>query len=45
MNQFEIKDTCIEVVINNVSPQGNNMNIKQNLKVEKYAEIAVLFVK
>ena len=36
--EFEIKDTCIEFVINNVSLQGN-VKIKLNLKV---AEIAVL---
>ena len=35
MNQFEIKDKRVEFVINNVSPQGNNMNIKLNLKVEE----------
>ena len=28
MNQFEIKYTCIEFVINNVSLQGNNVKIK-----------------
>ena len=32
VNQFEIKDTCIEFVINNVSPQGN-VKIKLNSKV------------
>ena len=35
MNQFEIKDKCIEFVINNVSPQGNSVKIKLNLKVEQ----------
>ena len=35
MRQFEIKDTCIEFVINNVLPQGNNVKIKLNLKVEE----------
>ena len=35
MNQFEIKDTCIEFVIDNVSLQGNNVKIKLNLKVEQ----------
>ena len=35
MNQFEIKDTCIEFVTNNISPQGNNVKIKLNLKVEE----------
>ena len=35
MNQFEIKDKRIEFVINNVSPQGNNMKIKLNLKMEE----------
>ena len=34
VNQFIIKDTCIESVINNVSPQGN-VKIKLNLKVEE----------
>ena len=32
--QFEIKDTCIEFVINNASAQGN-VKIKLNLKVEE----------
>ena len=35
VNQFEIKDTSIEFVINNVSLQGNNVKIKLNLKVEE----------
>ena len=35
VNQFEIKDTSIEFTINNVSPQGNNMKIKLNLKIEE----------
>ena len=35
MNQFETKDTRIEFVINNVSPQGNNVKIKLNYKVEE----------
>ena len=34
VNQFEIKDTCIEFVINNVSPQGN-LKIKFNFKMEE----------
>ena len=34
VDQFEIKDTCIEFVINNVSTQGSNVKIKLNLKVE-----------
>ena len=34
VNQFEIQDTCIEFVINNVSQLGN-VKIKLNLKVEK----------
>ena len=38
---FEIEDTCIEFVINNLSPQGNNVKIKLNFKVEKSKEIAV----
>ena len=36
VDQLEIKDTCIEFVINNVSVQGNNyVRIKLNMKVEK----------
>ena len=37
MNQFEIKDTSIEFVINNVSRQGNKikLKIKLHLEVEK----------
>ena len=31
-NQFEMKDTCFEFVIN-VSRQGNNVKIKLNLKI------------
>ena len=44
MNQFEIKDTSIEFVINDVSWQGNKikLKIKLNLKVEKITEIAVV---
>ena len=34
VNQFEIKDTCNEFVINNVSAQGN-VKIKLDLKVEE----------
>ena len=34
MNQFEIKDTCIGFVIDNVSPPGNNLQTKLSLKVE-----------
>ena len=47
MNQLEIKDTCVEFVINNISPQGNNVKIKLNLKVEKtYRDCrAIFFVK
>ena len=32
VNQFEMKDTCFEFVIN-VSQQGNNVKIKLNLKI------------
>ena len=32
VNQFEMKDTCFEFVIN-VSQQGNNVKIKYNLKI------------
>ena len=35
VNQLKIKDMCIEFVINNVSPQGNNVKIRLNLKVEE----------
>ena len=35
VNQFGIKDTYIEFVINNVSPQGNNVKGKLNLKMEE----------
>ena len=31
VNQFEMKDTCFQFVIN-VSRQGNNVKIKYNLK-------------
>ena len=34
VNQTEIKEKCIEFVINNVSAQGN-VKIKLNLKVEE----------
>ena len=37
-NQFEITDTCIEFVINNVSPQGN-VKIKLNFKVEEICRV------
>ena len=33
VNQFEMKDTCIELVINNVSLQGNNVKKKSNSKI------------
>ena len=33
--KFEIKDTCIEFLINNDSPQGNNVKIKLNLIVDR----------
>ena len=32
VNQFEIKDTCIEFAINNVSMQSDNVKIKLNLE-------------
>ena len=32
VNQFEMKGTCIEFVIN-ISWQGNNVNTKLNLKI------------
>ena len=35
VNQFEIKDMCTEFAINNASPQGKNLKIKLNLKVEE----------
>ena len=34
VNQFEIRGTCIELLSNNVSLQGNNVKIKLNLKME-----------
>ena len=40
VNQFEIKSTCIEFEINNVSPQGKCED-KIQFK-NKFAEIAVL---
>ena len=33
VNQFEVKDKCIEFVINNVSLQSNIVKIKLNLKI------------
>ena len=39
LNQFEMKDTCIEYVIN-VLWQGNNVKVKFK---NKFAVIAVLF--
>ena len=33
VNQVEMKDTCIEFVINNVSLQGDNVKIKVSLKI------------
>ena len=38
MGEFEIKDSCIEFVINNVSLQGNHVKIKLNLKMEKISK-------
>ena len=35
VNQFEIKGACSELVIDNISLQGNNVKIKLNLKMEK----------
>ena len=35
VNQLEIKDTCIEFVINNIWLQGNNAKIKLTLKVKE----------
>ena len=35
VNRLEVKDTCIEFVINNVARLGNNVKIKLNLKVEE----------
>ena len=35
VDQFEIKDMHTEFMINNVSPQGNNVKIKLNLKLEE----------
>ena len=44
LNQFEMKDTCIEFVIN-VSPQGNNVKIKLNLKIKLQRLQSSFFVK
>ena len=41
VNQFEIKYTCIQFVIKNVSPQSN-VKIMWNLKVEEITEIVAL---
>ena len=38
VNQFEMKDKCIEFVIN-VSRQGDNVKIKLNLKILDCVEI------
>ena len=35
VNQFEMKDKCIEFVIN-VSRQGDNVKIKLNLKTPEF---------
>ena len=35
VNQFEIKGACSELVIDNISLQGNNVKIKLNLKMEE----------
>ena len=35
LNQFEIKEICIEFVINDDLWQGKNVEIKLNLKVEE----------
>ena len=35
VKQLEIKDMCIDFLINNVSPKGNNVKIKLNLKVQE----------
>ena len=42
VNQFEIKGACSELVIDNISLQGNNVKIKLNLKWKKFAKSAVL---
>ena len=34
VSQFEIKNTCTEFAVNNVSPQGN-VKIKLHLKMEE----------
>ena len=42
VNQFEIKETCIEFVIE-ISQQDNNAKIKLNLKIKlQIAKTAVL---
>ena len=42
VNHFEIKDRSIEFVINNVSPEGNNVKI--NLNLEDLQRMQFLFV-
>ena len=40
MIQFEIKVACIEVVVDNVSPQGgSNVKMKLYLKVEEISDL------
>ena len=44
VNQFEMKDACFEFVIN-VSRQGNNVEIKLNLKINLKRLHSPFFVK
>ena len=41
-NQFEMKNTCFEFVIN-VSPQGDNVKIKLNLKINLQRLILIFY--
>ena len=41
MGKFEIKETCVEFVINKVSVQGNNFKIKLNLTVEEICRVYI----
>ena len=43
VNQFEMKYTCIELVINNVSLQGNNVKTKYNLKIDLQRFLVLIF--
>ena len=42
LNQFEVKDTCFEFVIN-VSPQGDNVKIKLSLKINLQRLVLIFY--